>query len=135
MALLQYKIDENTDALKLWLEPENDSDPDIVDDLKYELEKRGDVFIWHDLLEPHFTNGQLIPVSPEQHFVGLTSDPFILAEEATLEDDDSLTVTGRCWSFPGYEIHSPVDLLLDGQTVVMPCWLVTNDLVTFQPAA
>jgi hypothetical protein len=87
---------------------------------------RPDIYLWHDLLEPYDFNGGPNPVSPETHFFGLTSDPYLLAEEAALEDDGNLTVYGRLWHDPNYMLRSIPIELAKGEKVILKCWHNTN---------
>lgn len=97
--------------LKLFL-PENERE-----EIKETKDKHGEHVAWTDMFEPYFINGSFTPIDPESHFIGLTSDPYIIGEDVTIEDNGDLTVYGKVWHYPNYMIDSVVDELIKGNTV------------------
>lgn len=81
------------------------------------MERHGEITVWYDMFESYWANGSFQPVNPESHMVGLTSDPYIVVEEATTEGNGDLTVHGSMWHYPRYMLESVVEKLLDGERV------------------
>ena len=106
-------------------------------DRAYLLEKSQDgytdVSLWVDLLEPYFTNGEYHPVNPEVHNFGITSDPFLIVEEATLEDDFTLTCVGGHWCYNDFALRSPIDLLITGAPLILHLWHYAENPETRYP--
>jgi hypothetical protein len=80
-----------------------------------EMRKGSDYWsILADIFEQERCNGGLEPFEPgngEPHsgpFVGLTSAPCI-AESMDYLDDGRQRITGRCWWYPDYATHDPLD--------------------------
>lgn len=49
----------------------------------------------------------------------MTSDPFIITDDYTVEDDGTVHVYGKLWHFPNYCLRSPLDELREkGETVL-----------------
>lgn len=97
--------------LELYL-PENERE-----ETKDRLERFGELDTWNRLFEPYYTNGIFEPIDPDHYFVGLTSDPYIIIEDAALEDNGDLTVYGSMWHYPNYMLESVVEKLLEGEKV------------------
>lgn len=94
--------------------------PEDQADLKEQLESdRSNASVWADLFEPYFTNGSYEPISPEVYQLGLTSDPYIIAEELNLEDDGTVTHFGGLWHCPDYMVIDPIAELAEGETVIL----------------
>lgn len=85
-----------------------------------ELENdRPELYIYADLLEPYFCNGSYSNISPEVYPLGLTSDPYILSEDMTIEDNGDATIHGGLWHYPNYMIKSLVRELVEGNEVIL----------------
>jgi len=89
---------------------------------------RSEGTIWADLLEPFSCNGSYSPIDPECHALGLTSDPYMLAEEAVIEDNGDLTVCGKLYHYDGYMLRSVPVELAKGRRVILHCWHDTKGL-------
>lgn len=57
-------------------------------------------------------NGRLWQVYPE-HIPGALTDAPIISDEVVIEDDGRVNVVGRVWWFPGYEMRSFAEELLE----------------------
>jgi len=102
-------------------------------ELKESLESnRPEWYLWHDILESYSCNGSYSPLDPECHFVGLTSDPYILAEDSTTEDNGNLTIEGGLWHYPDYMINSIVEKLAAGEKVYMTRFHYSDKPVTLE---
>jgi hypothetical protein len=109
--------------------PNQEDRQEIADQLQRGLRESE---IWPDLLEPYSCNGSYTPVSPEVYSVGLTSDPYILVEDLTIEDDGSATVAGGHWHYPFYMIKSVIEQLRDGETVELVLWHTAETTETLE---
>lgn len=93
------------------------SDKDMLDTLK--LRHGGDdMSFLEELLEKTGWegNGLLMHLNPED-IAALTDAP-ILTDDRTIEDDGSVTVSGKIWWFPNYMVTNFADELIDsGRTV------------------
>lgn len=87
---------------------------------------------WYELLEPYSCNGAYSPVDPECHFIGLTSDPYILAEESCIEDNGNLTVHGGLWHYNDYMLNSIIEKLAAGEKVYMTRFHYSDKPVTLE---
>lgn len=83
------------------------------------LKERGELSVWAELLEPYFINGSYYRISPESHIVGLTSDPYLLAEEAEIQDNGDLIVYGKLYHYPDYMVKSVCERLALGNPVFL----------------
>lgn len=111
--MLEIKVLENGN-LELSI-PSIDDQTDVLE----QLADRNESTVYNDLLEPFFTNGSYHNISPDQFYVGLTSDPYILAENVTYEDDGSVLVEGGMWHYNDYMIKSLVEKIAMGEKVIM----------------
>lgn len=76
--------------------------------------------VWADLLEPYCCNGSYTSIDPEIWGVGLTTDPYILVQEACLSDDgEYLEVTGSLWHYPDHALSDVVERLVVGEVVIL----------------
>ncbi len=73
--------------------------------------------VWYEIFEYRRSNGGFTPIDPECHMVGLTSDPYILGEDVTVEDNGDITVYGKTWFYPDYMITSALERLIVGDNV------------------
>lgn len=75
---------------------------------------------WSDLMEPHTCNGSYTSIDPEIWSVGLTTDPYILVQEACLSDDgEHLEVNGTLWHYPDHLLSDVVERLIVGEVVLL----------------
>lgn len=81
------------------------------------VEDGRDVSLYDALIEPFACNGGYTVIDPNYHAVGLTSDPYILAEHATIEDDGGVTIEGGLYHYPDYQIKNLVRELALGNLV------------------
>lgn len=88
-------------------------------ELKDELQTKSELQVYADLLEQFQANGSYTNLSSDVFSFGLTSDPYILVEECTFEDDGSVTVYGGMWNYPDYMINSVIEKLVAGETVIL----------------
>jgi len=95
---------------------------DMRQEVASDLERRDESTVWADIFESYRCNGSFTPVSPESHYFGLTDDPYMVADDATLEDDGSLTVYGGLYHFPAYQVRSAIQDLIDCGEVTLPRW-------------
>ena len=76
-------------------------------------------YAWWDLLKAR--TKKLEPVSPEE-IGALTSDPFMVSDEICRGDDRRITAVGRVFSYRSYQVHCPIEQLLDGETVTLEAY-------------
>lgn len=106
------KIEQVKDGLLLSIPKQSDREELYDEYIQDKLEKD----IWYELFEPYSCNGSYTPVDPEQVYVGLTSDPYIIAESATPENNGDITVYGKIYHCPNYMVISIIDKLInDGE--------------------
>ena len=89
------------------------------DELRHQLEERGQMQVLADLLEPYYTNGGYQPfdASDANPFVGITGAPCI-AESMDTDDEGNNTIVGRLWYFPSYMLESPIEVLIEKGVVI-----------------
>ena len=90
-------------------------------DLQSDISRKDRDTIWADLFEPFRANGSYTPISPEQFSIGLTSDPYIIAEEFYIGDDGygSYRIRGCLFHYPNYMVTSAIDELAKGEMVTL----------------
>jgi len=88
---------------------------------EYEDINKSEASIWSDLFEPYYTNGRYYPIDPEVYYVGLTTDPYIIAEDVTYDVDGQINgIVGRMWHCPNYMVESVIEkLVIDGEYYLM----------------
>lgn len=89
------------------------------DELRWQLEERGEMQVLADLLEPYYTNGSYQPfdASDANPFVGITGSPCI-AESMDTDDEGNNTIFGRLWYFDRYMLESPIEVLIERGSVL-----------------
>ncbi|NDD55384.1 hypothetical protein EBZ39_16240 [bacterium] len=75
------------------------------------------VDLWREAIENYLGNGWGNP-TPED-IGALTSDPYLLTDDYTVEDDGEVIV-GRVWHFPDYMIACPLERILEYGEVIFP---------------
>lgn len=96
--------------------------PDMLDriELLRLMEEYGVIRAWNDL-HTEYSSG-LAVIDPELWFVGLTSNPYIVAFADDMEQNDhgtELEVHGHVYSYVNYMTSDPVERLIVGDTVTL----------------
>lgn len=107
--------------LKIWMPDEAERDY-----YARAFEDRTEDSIWADLWEEYSCNGSFTPIDPEIWFVGLTSDPYIIAAEVSNCNNGDLIGFGGHWHYPDYQLRSVVEKLLQGEEVTLTLWKTTD---------
>jgi hypothetical protein len=97
--------------------PDAEDRKEVLEELA--RDDRSEIDVWYDLLEPYFTNGSYQPIDPGCLFVGLTDDPYILAETGCPTDDLDMEVEGGLWHYDRYMLDNVVEMLGNGETVIL----------------
>lgn len=104
--------------------------PDITDRLELLRlsEEYGVLRAWSDLHTEY--NSSLVMIDPETWFVGLTSNPYIVAFEKDvleLEELEQLEVHGDVYVYDYYMTSDPVERLIVGDTVKFSLGIKQDD--------
>jgi len=66
--------------------------------------------IFREITESYWTNGWGVHTADE---LGQMSECLVIAEDSTVEDDGSITLSGKVWTnIHNYQIASPIDQIL-----------------------
>lgn len=98
--------------------------PDLEDRV-YLIDKlaegRGSNELWYEVWERPAANGGPQPIDPEMYMVGMTSDPYIIAEEIEQLDDHGnwIKLHGHLWHDPDYMLKDRLKELAAGAEVIL----------------
>ena len=97
-------------------------DDDVeIQEVRESLNKYGSNFVLVSMTEGYWANGW--GVFPDADTLGQMSSTPIISEDASVEDDGSNTLFGKCWYFPSYMIYCPIEKIIDdGHVDFSPLW-------------
>ena len=116
--MVTFKIQDDQ-SLKIIL------DQDARVDVQDILDNNSPIIALQDVLEDYVCNGWGLYYG--EQLGQMTDSPFI-CEDSVLDDDGRVTIFGRAWWYPNYQILCPVEQLLKNGEVVFTLAIETSEM-------
>ena len=105
------------------------SDTEEREELARIYQDRGFYAAWAELFEYYNCNGGFTPINPESHYIGLTSDPYIIGESVDITDSGDIAVHGGVWHCRNYACREIIQELIDtGESSLNHAFDCTGDI-------